>query len=146
MQAFYFPLFPILGCSLFGSAAGLIEDSKALVWVFQLGPKLFKVGRQTSANMVKPFVLRFAMSAAADTSQRGVNSCYQHHHVIIVKVFILPLMLNGPSRLIIIYLFEIRLILLQPRYLTRVLLFLQWWKLFWQLSSAFLVSSCFKWI
>ena len=45
------------GCSLFGSTASICADSKALVRVFQPGPKLFKVERQTSANMVKPSVL-----------------------------------------------------------------------------------------
>ena len=58
--------------------------------------------------------------------------CYQKYHVIIVTVFILPLIMsNGPlTSYIIICLFVIRVILLQPRYPARVLLFLQRWKLF----------------
>ena len=74
-------LVPILSCSLsFGLAAGIREDSKALVRGFQPGQQFLMVERQISESMVKLSVLRFSMPAAAHTSQREVNSCYEHRH------------------------------------------------------------------
>ena len=71
--------------------------------VFQPGPKLCKVDRRVYANMVKRFVLRFSMLAAADTSQRGVNSCYQIHHDIIVTDVIFDLNAKWPPRVLSLY-------------------------------------------
>ena len=81
MYALYLFPFPILSCSLsFGLAAGIREDSKALVRGFQPGPQLVMVERQISESMVKLSVLCFLMAAADHTSQRKVNSCYEHRH------------------------------------------------------------------
>ena len=89
MEAFYFPLFPILGCSLFASLTGIIEDSKALVWIFQPWPKLFKVERNHSSC---------AFQCAQRTTLRSVG------WILVIKIIMssslpsscLPLMSNGP--------------------------------------------------
>ena len=120
------PLFPILECSIFSSATGISAGTgvslSALTKAFQ--------GRETNfcehGKTIRPALFNL-MHAAADPSQRGVNSCYQQHHVIIVTIFISASHCQmAPSRLIITvtFLFVMRLILLQPRYLARVLLFL----------------------
>ena len=92
IQVFNLLMFPIPGCSLFGSATGIRADSKALMLVCQPAPKAFKVERQISANMVKPSVLH-----SGHTSQRVINSSYQHYVDSIVAVVILVFIVKWPG-------------------------------------------------
>ena len=146
MQAFYFSLFPILGWSLFSSATGISAGTGVSLSAWTKACQGRETNFREHGEGIRPALFNaharsgrhfatwgeFLLSTSSCKHRYGLHFCLECQ--------------MAPSRLIITCLFVIRVILIQPRYLARVLLFLQWWKLFWQLSSAFLVSSCFKWI
>ena len=98
MQAFYFPLFPILGCSLFGSATGISAGTGVSLSAWT---KTFQ-GRETNfcehGETIRPALFNERSGRHFATWGEFLLSTSSCHHR---YVFILPLMSNGLSRLII---------------------------------------------